>query len=56
MASASGASGGSSSNAGRLQAQALSAAYAEGESLAGKRRAVAADELDSDLLELLSSR
>jgi hypothetical protein len=56
-AASSQSSGGSSSSAGRLQAQALSAAYAEGESLAGKRRlAAAADEVDNDLLELLSSR
>jgi hypothetical protein len=59
----SGSSGGSSSDSGsaaaagsRLQPQALSAAFGEGESLLGKRRAAStASDVDSDLLDLLSS-
>jgi hypothetical protein len=42
--------------ASRLQPQALSAAYAEGESLLGKRRPTAAANVDNELLELLAQR
>src|SRR4029079_4571963 len=50
-------SGGTSTSTGsRLQPQALSAAYAEGESLLGKRRTRPEANVDNELLELISSR
>jgi hypothetical protein len=54
-ASVTSSAGTSAASDSRLQPQALSAAYGEGESLLGKRRAVAtaADDVDGDLLELL---
>jgi hypothetical protein len=59
VSSSSTASGASStastSSSSRLQPQALSAAYGEGESLLGKRRTAPAANVDNELLELLAS-
>jgi len=48
-------SGNSTSSSARLQPPALSAAYGEAESLLGKRRTAPAANVDSELLELLST-
>ena len=54
--SAGGTASGAVSRGRSLQPQALSAAYGEGDGLLGKRRAAATADVESDLLELLSSR